>query len=143
MKIAAELMRAARLISAGVSRKPSRLVIRNATPQIGHGLRDAVELHERDDAEAAGDDHRAEVGNRVEDPGEQPPDDVLLQAEPPERRDVATATSTLVSTCTRMKLSIWRLISSRICTVSFLSRERRPRDLHQLPLVEIAGDRKK
>ena len=32
---------------------------------------------------------------------------------------VATATSALVNTCTRMKLSIWELISSRICTVIF------------------------
>ena len=39
-----------------------------------------------------------------------------------------------------MKLSICWLISSRICTVTRFFDERRAGDLHQLALVEVAGD---
>ncbi len=41
---------------------------------------------------------------------------------------------------TLMKLSICSLISSRICTVTRFLRERRAGDLHQLALVQVAGD---
>ena len=54
--------------------------------------------------------------------GENAPDDRVVHAEPPQApAPVATATTKLVNTCTRMKFSICRLISSRICTVIFFS----------------------
>ena len=84
-----------------------------------HHLGDIVELHERHDRKTAADDDRPDVGNRVEDAGEDPPDDVMLDAEPPECNAVATPTTALVNTWTWMKLSICRLISSRIWTVIF------------------------
>ena len=73
-----------------------------------------------DDREAAGDDDRAEVGNRVEDPGEQPPDDEVVDAEPPQRqRRSPPPTIRLVITWTRRKPLICWLISSMIWTLIF------------------------
>ena len=73
-EIATAFIRAARLVSQGVSRKPSSVVITSATPATSGRHAERPELQERDDGGAAGDDDRPEVGNRVEDAGEQAPD---------------------------------------------------------------------
>ena len=85
-KIATAFMRAARLLSHGVSRKPSRLVITSDTIATVAAMRRVPELEERDDRGAAGHDDGTEVGNRVEDAGEQTPQRRLLEAKPEERQ---------------------------------------------------------
>ena len=83
---ATAFIRAARLVSHGVSRNPSRLVIASATPDDEQRHADAAELQERDDGGAASDDDRAEVGDRVEHAGQNAPHRRLLQSEPAERQ---------------------------------------------------------
>ena len=85
------------------------------------------------------DDQRAEVGDRVEDPGEDAPDDVLPEPKHQSAMLVSTPTSALVSTWTRRKPLICWLMSSMIWTRDLLLGQRRSGDLHQLPLEEIAG----
>jgi hypothetical protein len=104
------------------------------------GAKQIVELHERHDAEAAGDDDRPQVRDRVEHAGQQAPDDVVLHAEPPERHTRRHGDDDAREHGHAEEAADLRVDLVHDLDGDLLLRERRPRDLHQLAFVQVAGN---
>ena len=138
-KIATAFMRAARLLSHGVSRKPSRLVITSDTIATVAAMRRFPNWRKRDDRDAAGDDDGTEVGDRVEDAGQQAPQRRLLDAKPEEgqpRRDADDRAREELHEEKRLDLPVD--VIEDLHGDSF-ARQRWPGDLHELAAIEIPG----
>ena len=84
--MATAFMLLARLVSQGVSRNPSRLVMTSATAATSAAIADRAELQEGDDARCRQSTTTGpKYGIELKTPGGDGPDARLLQADPAER----------------------------------------------------------
>jgi hypothetical protein len=119
MKMATAFMLAARLVSHGVSRKPSRLVITSATPATSTAMPIVPNCMKATTAMPPVTTTGPKYGIELKSPA------AIAQTPAcsrPSRRkaiQLATPTSRLVNACTNRKRSICCVISPRICTVIF------------------------
>ena len=97
---------------AASAAQPSSVVIAKATPAARSiAIGSSPNCRNATTADAAGDEHRAEVRDRVEHARQKSPERRLLEADPSEREPGRHPDDALVNSCTSRNRSICRLIS--------------------------------